>query len=280
MQLITGGSGLLGQALTRSLLDRNEPVRVLDLHPPASDLASRVEFLSGSVLDRDLVARAVAGVTVVYHLAAAMPQARLTPEGFHDLNVGGTMLMAEAAAAAGVRRMVFASTIEIYGLHFPHEFEKRFTGIYSRNKWECEQRLLEHSARTGLSVAFTRMPMIFGRGFYHEPSMLMLFRLLRRGWPVPVVADPDAPWASVSASDGAQGLLLCAQVPEADGQAFNILPRPAPRTGGAGRIPVAGDHAAAMAAGSGGGPDGTVPPAFPHPRGTGPVRPHRRRLCH
>ena len=163
-----------------------------------------------------------------------MPQARLSSEGFHELNVGGTMLVAEAAAAAGVRRLVFASTIEIYGLHLRHEFpvreeaEKRFTGTYSRNKWECEQRLSELSARTGMSVAFTRMPMIFGPGFYHERSMLLLFRLLRRGWPVPVVADPDAPWASVSAADGAQGLWLCATVPAADGQAFNIAAAAAP----------------------------------------------------
>lgn len=234
VRLITGGSGVLGRALIAELLDRGETVRLLDLHPPPPEFPGRIEYLPGSVLDPEPVRRALVGVETVYHLAASMPQAKLSVEGFHRLNVGGTMLVAEAAAAAGSKRFVFASTIEIYGLHLPHEFpvreeaEKRLTGIYSRNKWECEQRLLELSGRTGMSVAFTRMPMIFGPGFYHETAMLTLFRLIRRGWPVPIAADPSAPWASVSAADGAQGLRLCGEVPAADGEAFNIAAADAP----------------------------------------------------
>ena len=234
MRLITGGSGVLGRALIAELLARGQTVRVLDLCPPPLEFRDRIEFIAGSVTDPATVERAVAGAEVVYHLAAAMPQAKLSAEGFHRLNVGGTMLVAEAAARAGARRLVFASTIEIYGLHLPAEFpvveeaEKRFTGVYSRNKWECENRLLELRARAGLSVSFTRMPMIFGPGFYHESSMRLLFRLIRGGWPVPIAADPAAPWASVSAADGAQGLWRCGEAAAADGEAFNIAAADAP----------------------------------------------------
>ncbi len=76
-----------------------------------------------------------------------------------------------------------------------------WTGVYSRNKLECEQRLSELSGKTGLEASFPRMPMIFGPGFYHEPSMMLLMRLINRSLPVPVVASPDAPWASVSSAD-------------------------------------------------------------------------------
>ncbi len=234
MHLVTGGSGVLGRAVIRELLDHGIKVRVFDLKPPPDPLLGEVEFINGSVLDQAAVDRALRGIEVAHHLAASMPQAGLSARGFWEINVGGTLNVAHAAIKAGARRMVFASTIEIYGLHYPREFpvteesEKRFTGTYSRNKWECEERLAALRGRHGLEAAFPRMPMIFGPGFYHEPSMITLFKLIRRGWPVPVVAAPDAPWASVAAADAASGFRLCAEVPQADGQAFNIAAPDAP----------------------------------------------------
>ena len=234
LHLITGGSGVLGRAVAQALLERGHRVRIFDLKEPPVELAGRVEFFRGSILDAEGVVEACAGAEVVHHLAASMPQAKLSPRGFWEINVAGTLHAAEGALKQGARRLVFASTIEIYGLYYPHEFpvteesEKRFTGIYSRNKWECEERLLEVKEKTGLEVAFPRMPMIFGPGFYHEPSMTGLFRLIRRSWPVPIVADPNAPWASVSSADAAQGFALAAERPEAIGQAFNLAAADAP----------------------------------------------------
>lgn len=234
MDLITGGSGVLGRALMRELLDQGREVAILDLKEPPGGAPPGAMFIRGSVLDREAVGRAMKGAEVVYHLAASMPQAPLTPRGFWEVNVGGTINVAEAAAVAGARRLVFASTIEVYGLYYPHEFpvceegEKRFTGVYSRNKWECEGRLLEWRKRTGLEVVFPRMPMIFGPGFYHEPSMMLLFRLIRRGLPVPVTAAPDAPWACVASLDAAYGLRLCGEARGADGEAVNLAAPDAP----------------------------------------------------
>lgn len=234
MHLVTGGSGVLGRAVIRELLDHGVKVRVFDLKPPPEEFRQKVDYTAGSVLDREAVGRAMKGIEVAHHLAASMPQADLSARGFWEINVGGTINVAEAAIKAGARRVVFASTIEIYGLQFPHEFpvreesEKRFTGIYSRNKWECEGRLLALRAEHGLEVVFPRMPMIFGPGFYHEPSMMTLFRLISKGWRVPVVAAPEAPWASVASADAGQAFRLCATVPEADGEAFNVAAPDAP----------------------------------------------------
>jgi len=234
MHLITGGSGVLGRALARALLDKGETVRIFDLKEPPAEVRPRVEFVRGSIMDREAAIAACAGIEVIHHLAASMPQARLSPRGFWEMNVAGTLNAAEGARKHGARRLVFASTIEIYGLYYPEEFpvteesEKRFTGIYSRNKWECEERLLELKEKTGLEVAFPRMPMIFGPGFYHEPSMMALFRNLRRGWPIPIPGAPEAPWASVSSEDAAEGFILAAAKPEANGQAFNLAAADAP----------------------------------------------------
>jgi len=234
MHVVTGGSGVLGRALIRELLENGHEVRVLDLKPPPEDLVGRVEFIPGSVLDPDAADRALDGADVVHHLAASMPQADLSARGFWEINVGGTLNIANAAIRRGTRRIVFASTIEIYGLYLPHEFpvkeddEKRFTGTYSRNKFECENRLMDLREKHGLEVSFPRMPMIFGPGFYHEPSMMLLFRLIRRGFPVPMVAWPDAPWGSVSSADAAAGFRLCSESAEADGEAFNLAAADAP----------------------------------------------------
>ncbi len=234
LHLVTGGSGVLGRAIVKELYEHGCRVRVLDMKPLPPAVDGMAEFVEGSVTDGEALETAMQGVSVVHHLAASMPQADLSARGFWEINVGATVNAARAAIRAGARAFVFASTIEIYGLHYPHEFPvreespKRFTGVYSRNKLECEKRLSYMQEKTGLQVYFPRMPMIFGPGFYHEPSMTMLFRLIKRNLPVPVLAAPDAPWSSVSSADAAQAFRLCAEKEEAAGEAFNIAAPDAP----------------------------------------------------
>jgi len=232
LYLVTGGSGLLGRALTARLLAEGSQVRVYDKKAPPGELAGRVEFVQGDIRDSGKVVGACSGAEIVFHLAANMPQAKLPAEGFREINVGGTLNALEGALKFGAKRLVFASSIEIYGVHtkFPvsEESEKFFTGHYSRNKWECEERLREARAKSGIEVAFLRMPMLFGPGFWHEKSMLLMFWLLHKGWRVPVPALTEAPWAAVSGEDAAQAFWLASQVKEADGEAFNVQAEEAP----------------------------------------------------
>ncbi len=222
----------MGRALVKRLLEAGISVRVYDMKPPPEDLKDKVEFHQGDIRNKELVVKACEGCEIIYHLAANMPQARLSDQGFWELNVGGTLSVLEGLLKYGGRRIVFASTIEIYGVHteFPvrEESEKRFTGIYSRNKWEVEQRLMEAREKHKIEAAFPRMPMIFGPGFWHEKSMLTMFRLIHYGLPVPVPGFPKALWACVSGEDAAQGFFFCGKGKEADGEAFNIQ---AERTG-------------------------------------------------
>ncbi len=226
LHLITGGSGLLGRALAARLLKEGRAVRIYDMKETPEELKGDAEFHQGDIRDREKVVKACEGAEVIHHLAANMPQARLPARGFWEINVGGMLNALEGALRYGARRLVFASTIEMYGLHteFPvtEESELRFTGIYSRNKYECEQRLLVARDTHGLEAVFPRMPMIFGPGFWHEKSMLTLFNLIHKGRPIPVPGFPDAPWACVAAEDAAQAFFLAGEVKEADGEAFNI----------------------------------------------------------
>lgn len=225
MKLVTGGSGVIGRALIQKLLKKGEMVRVYDLKPPPIK-DPNIEFIKGDVKDRNKLLEVCKNCETVFHLAGKMPQARLDEKGFWEINVGGTINVAKASVENNVKRLIFASTIEVYGpqrIYKPlkEEDKKVFTGHYSRNKLECENRLLKYQKNYGLEVTFLRIPMVLGPGFYHEKSTLGLFLLIKSNLPIPV-PFADIPVCYVSSSDLADAFLLAEKSPNAVGEAFNI----------------------------------------------------------
>ncbi len=117
--LVTGGAGFIGSHIVELFQNRAE-VRVLD------NLRSgyrhnldgfSCEFIEGSVLDRDLVRRAVAGVDYIFHLAAmiSVPESMSKPIECNEINTTGTLTVLEEAAKAGVKKLVLSSSAAIYG---------------------------------------------------------------------------------------------------------------------------------------------------------------------
>ncbi len=118
--LITGGAGFIGSHIVEHHQGRAREIRVLDnLRTGHRRNLAGLEctFLEGSVTDRALVRRAVAGVDFVYHLAAlvSVPESMDKPGECVDINVHGLLNVLEEAAAAGVRKLVFASSAAVYG---------------------------------------------------------------------------------------------------------------------------------------------------------------------
>ena len=117
--LVTGGSGFIGSHLVEQLQGSAE-VRVLDnLRSGNRENLDglRCEFISGSILDRDVVREAVQGVDYVFHLAAlvSVPESMQTPVACAEINTLGTLVLLEEARQAGVKKMVFSSSAAIYG---------------------------------------------------------------------------------------------------------------------------------------------------------------------
>ena len=117
--LVTGGSGFIGSHLVEHYQGKSN-IRVLDNLRTGrrSNLASlKAEFIEGSILDREAVRAAVKGIDCVFHLAAMVSPAesRLHPVECVAINVTGYLNVLEEAAAAGVKKVVFSSTSEIYG---------------------------------------------------------------------------------------------------------------------------------------------------------------------
>ena len=117
--LVTGGAGFIGSHIVEHFHEAAE-VRVLD------NLRSgfkrnltglRHDFIEGSILERKLVRRAMAGVDYVFHLAAmtSVPESMQKPAECNELNTAGTLLVLEEAARAGVKKLVFSSSAAIYG---------------------------------------------------------------------------------------------------------------------------------------------------------------------
>lgn len=117
--LITGGAGFIGSHLAETLQGRGV-VRVLD-NLRSGFLRNLegldVEFYEGSVLDSGLVARAMEGVDYVFHLAAmvSVPESVAKPRECEEINGFGLLTVLEAASAAGVKKVFFASSAAIYG---------------------------------------------------------------------------------------------------------------------------------------------------------------------
>ncbi|MGH7314615.1 MAG: NAD-dependent epimerase/dehydratase family protein, partial [Candidatus Rokuibacteriota bacterium] len=118
--LVTGGAGFIGSHLVERLLGDGHAVRVLDNFstgsganlPFAGRYGAALEVIEGDIRDGATVARALAGVSVVFHQAAmrSVPRSVEDPLGANEHNVTGTLNVLEAARRTGVRRVVYASS--------------------------------------------------------------------------------------------------------------------------------------------------------------------------
>ena len=117
--LVTGGAGFIGSHLVDGLLADGHTVRVLDDLSTGREenLDPAAQLIQGSVADAGVVARAVAGVEVVFHLGAlgAVARSVADPRASNAANVDGTLNVLTEARDAGVRRVVFASSSSVYG---------------------------------------------------------------------------------------------------------------------------------------------------------------------
>jgi UDP-glucose 4-epimerase len=124
--LVTGGAGFIGSHLTEALIDLGAEVSVLDdLSGGSIDnfdtfkarAATQLNFVQGSILDVDLLAKLTANCPYVFHQAAlgSVPRSVEQPRLFHQVNTDGTLNVLEAARQAGVRRVMFAASSSAYG---------------------------------------------------------------------------------------------------------------------------------------------------------------------
>jgi nucleoside-diphosphate-sugar epimerase len=172
--LITGGAGFLGINLARYLLRRGHRVVSLDIAPfDYPDVRDAVTIISGDIRDRAVVDRAMDGVEIVVHTAAALPL--YTKRDIFTTDVVGTRTILESALQHGVDRVIHISSTAVYGIpdHHPLREDDRLEGVgaYGRAKIRAEQVCLEFRKK-GLCVPIIRPKSFVG------PERLGVFALL------------------------------------------------------------------------------------------------------
>ncbi|MBI4832546.1 MAG: NAD(P)-dependent oxidoreductase [Candidatus Lindowbacteria bacterium] len=228
--LVTGASGLLGRHLTEELVRRGHRVRTLDVKP-AINMPEGAEVMRGDIRNADTTRSACERVDVVFHLAALLPQSRAAADTLYSVNVKGTETMLSAAVSESVKRFVYSSSVEIYGVpdRVPctEDSPKKLLGTYSRTKLDCEEVCARYSADFGIETVMMRMPMIVGPGYWHEKFFAKMFGDLGRGKPVRIIGDGENRYHMVSCSDVVDAYVLAAEAPAAAGEAFNVASDPA-----------------------------------------------------
>jgi nucleoside-diphosphate-sugar epimerase len=221
--LVTGASGFVGSALVGFLHGKGYDVLGTVRSAALAQCSILAPELSATSGWRELLA----GRDVVVHAAArahVLTETETDPLAvFREVNTAGTLNLARQAAAAGVRRFVFISSIGVNGLYtregdcFTEQSPPAPHNDYALSKWEAEQGLLEISRETGLEVVILRPPLVYGPGV--KANFLRLIRMVERGLPLPLGAIHNRR-SFLYLGNFVDAIRCCVVHPEAAGQTF------------------------------------------------------------
>lgn len=170
--LITGGAGFLGINLARYLLARGHKVTSLDIAPFDYPEKSQITEITGDIRDRAAVDKAMQGINIVIHTAAALPL--YSEADIMSTDLQGTRNMIDSAFNAGVERFVHVSSTAVYGIpdHHPLLETDKLDGVgpYGKAKIAAEEVCFEYR-RKGMCVPVIRPKSFIG------PERLGVFAL-------------------------------------------------------------------------------------------------------
>lgn len=177
--LVTGGAGTLGRAIAPALIEAGYRVRLLDIRT-VEDAPEQAEAIVGDLREPADVRSAMVGVIGVIHAAAwhGMHLREHPRDEFWELNVAGTYHVFEAAAAAGVRAVVFSSTMGVYGesrrpadggpaTRIAEDLPPRPGDIYGLSKLIGEEMSEGYARMSSIAGASLRYGMFVPEPFHH-----------------------------------------------------------------------------------------------------------------
>jgi nucleoside-diphosphate-sugar epimerase len=226
--LVTGATGSVGPRVVQELDDAGLNIRTLSIDPiQPGILPDQVEVLTGDVTDSTAVESAMDGVEAVIHLASPLHITNPPPtlcEKYEKINVGGTANVVNAAVEVGVKRLVFFSTIAVYGNSNGQILTEDTTvqpnTFYAETKLAAERIVLDARRKDGCPLGTVlRFAAIYGpriKGNYQR-----LVQALARRRFVPV-GDGSNRRTLIYDRDGARASLLAVQHPNAAGKVYNV----------------------------------------------------------
>lgn len=225
--LLTGATGFVGGHLVNALLERGE-VTVTTVVRRAIRCPLDQVIVPDLSADTDW-SDALAGQQVVVHAAARAhvmdDKARDPLAEYRRVNTAATLNLARQAAAAGIRRFLFISSVKVNGEGispgrcYYADDPPAPADHYAVSKWEAEQGLLQLAEETGMEVVIIRPPLVYGPGV--KGNFARMVQLVEKGWPLPLGAV-DNRRSLVSVFNLVDLVICCIDHPRAVNQRFLV----------------------------------------------------------
>jgi UDP-glucose 4-epimerase len=226
--VVTGGAGFLGSHVAQEFLSAGYEVVIFDQAPPVAPGLEAATHLPGDLLDLATLERAATGAALICHLAGVGDVYRAAAEPFTAaaLNVVGTTNVAEAARRAGVRKLVYASTWEVYGAPDYQPIDERHPcrpdHPYNITKYAGELMALAYDRLHDLPTLALRLGTAYGPRMRPNSVFSLFIDRARAGQPLTVQGSGDQTRQFTHARDIARGFRLAAES-AARGAALNLV---------------------------------------------------------
>lgn len=179
MNLVTGGTGFIGQGIVRMLREKGEAVRVFDIQTHSDP---SIESIVGDLRDKYAVMNAIKGATTVYHCASLIHVGAGRPQAVYDINVTGTENVIGACVAHGVRKLIYTSSADaVFGdgsgyANLTDEsipYPTKHLSFYGETKSLAEQMVLKANGKQGLLTCAIRPLGVYGEGDRNQAPILL-----------------------------------------------------------------------------------------------------------
>jgi nucleoside-diphosphate-sugar epimerase len=232
--LVTGADGFVGRYVCRKLIASGfiplAGVRDIRNWPELQRAVPGLSEVSllGDLGEKQNLRPQLANVSSVVHLAARVHVTRDSVDNplreYRRVNMDGTKSIALAAVAAGVRRLIFVSTVKVNGEStsgkpFREDMPPRPEDPYAVSKWEAEEALRAIAAENGIEVVIVRPPLVYGPGV--RGNFLWLIELVDRALPLPWPKRGNCR-SIIGAGNLADFLVRCVDHPKAASQCFLV----------------------------------------------------------
>jgi len=208
--LITGGAGFLGINLVRYLHSRGHEIVSLDIADfDYADMFNKITIIKGDIRDKNTVEKAMQGVNIVIHTAAALPLYK--PEDIFSTDIEGTRILLEAAEKYNVERFIHISSTAVYGIpdHHPLVEDDKLDGVgpYGKAKIQAEEECLK-LRKKGMCVPVLRPKSFIG------PERLGVFALFydwaKDAHGFPMIGNGKNRYQLLDVEDLCEATYLCA----------------------------------------------------------------------
>jgi nucleoside-diphosphate-sugar epimerase len=223
--LVTGATGFIGSHLTQNLINQGYEVKILVRSSSDTSFfkSSELEIIEGDIQDKDSLEKAMKDTSLIYHCVAQRTKPKTPKQAYYLVNVEGGKNLAEVALSKGVARLVFLSTVGVYGgkkkdLTANENTPPNPNTYYRTTKLISEQDFLKAYQEKGLPVVIARLSGVCGVG---STTWLGLVKAIASS-NFRLIGDGDNYYYLGHVSDIIRGLILCGETPNIEGNIYNL----------------------------------------------------------